>query len=1012
MINKTLVENVRDEESLIALLSIPEDRGGLGWPVDSEFAFDEIAEIAQGVKGDGKVRVSRLVPAGAAGERLIILAEFERPFLRRDLRELLRSLRSYARQSGKFPDHTGLGDTIFVVAAPGFKDVRFVLFEERQSGQPKLRSFGWKQSFVGRTVLTHNLPKLVWEKRLTWADAWSVEALTKEFFREISDRFYDTVDVVRHKFQSEDAARLVVQTLFNRLLFLRFVEEKGWLDYNGEVHYLQALWQASQQDKNPLWPTRLCALFDALNLPTSDQVHSVARPLIGNVHYLNGGLFEEKLDPTLPFPSKVFEALIGAEGLFYRYNFMAEESTPLDIEIAIDPEMLGKIFEQLTISTRRHDTGSYYTPREIVQFMCREALVGYLGNKGLVAEKARTLVYELNDCELTNQEGTLAFYALKEIKVVDPACGSGAYLLGMLQELYALFEKLRRDDRKFSEIPAKEAHDRKLWIIENNLYGVDLQAFATNTAMLRLWLTLLVEDTGASPRPLPNLEYKIETGDSLLGPAPSQPIDWSKQKAGEQDGLDMWEKDKTIRALREFRAEYQNSHGNEKVEKKKQFEAKLAELREKITGDHKKDPAKFDWRVEFFDVFLEDPAIREPGFDAVLANPPYVRKEDIPEQAKPILLRNFKGAISGRSDLYCSFYARGLQLLSVGGMHVYVCSSAWLDASYGAHLQEYLLNHSHVRLIIDSAVEKQFTTANVNTIISVVEKRPSKSSDVTDFVLLLNDFESALAKASSRRVRRLDQESLLALGTSGGSYIGGKWGGAILRGPDVYNLILGMPEKLVALGDFCEVVGYIHDNNTGPTFPMARVLWSMKDANSLLVRPDSQGVISVGVSHAGNSAMFAPVLFARTFGTRHAVFYCEGPVLGKEFYRILPKLGTDTHAVAAQLNSTFAILQRELLGIRGLGGGALKFAADDVKRFQLVKLSDSTNLVSAFVKMTERSVLPIEEELRQEDRLELDGILFDELGLVEQDREKIYEAVWQLIRDRENRSRSTSRGRG
>lgn len=402
MINRTLVENVRDQDSLLKLLKTAEGNGGLGWPVDPEFAFDEVPEIAQGVKGDGKVRVSRLIPAGVEHERLVILAEFERPYLRRDLRELLRSLRAYARQTAKFPDHTGLGDTIFIVAAPGYDDLRFVLFEERQSGQPKLRAFGWNKDFLGRTVLTHNLPKLTWDRRLNWADAWSVEALTKEFFSEISERFYDTVDAVRSKFPSEDSARLVVQTLFNRLLFLRFVEEKGWLSYNGDTRYLQALWNAGKDNKNPLWPTRLSALFDALNHPTSDQVHVIAKPLIGDVHYLNGGLFEQKLDPTLPFPASVFDALLGKDGLFYRYNFTVEESTPLDVEIAIDPEMLGKIFEQLTISTKRHDTGSYYTPREIVQFMCREALVGYLGSKGLPEEKARKLVYEHDDSELTN----------------------------------------------------------------------------------------------------------------------------------------------------------------------------------------------------------------------------------------------------------------------------------------------------------------------------------------------------------------------------------------------------------------------------------------------------------------------------------------------------------------------------------------------------------------------------------------------------------------------------------
>jgi len=733
VINKALVENVRDEESLIALLSIPEDRGGLGWPVDVEFAFDPIPQISESDAGNGKVRVSRLIPAGVSGERLIILAEFERPYRRRDLLKLLRDLRRLIRESGKFEEYTGLGDTIFIAVKPGYEDLRFVLFEERKNGLPKLRSFGWQQGRLGRTVLTHNLPQLTWNKRTLWSDAWNVEALTKEFFREISDRFYDTVDAVRPKFPSEDAARLVVQTLFNRLLFLRFVEEKGWLDYAGDKRYLQALWKASKSDTNPLWPTRLSALFQALNHPTSNEVHAVARPLIGEVHYLNGGLFEQTIDPQLPFPAAVFDALLGDDGLFYRYNFIAEESAPLDVEIAIDPEMLGKIFEQLTISTKRHDTGSYYTPREIVQFMCREALVGYLVGKGLVNEKARKLVYELDDSELTNPEGTLVFSALKEIKVVDPACGSGAYLLGMLQELYAIFDKLRRDDLKFSSDPAKEEHERKLWIIENNLYGVDLQAFATNTAMLRLWLTLLVEDTGQLPQPLPNLEYKIETGDALRGPSPSQPIDWSKTKRSEQSGFDFESVHETVKSLRRLREDYQTSHGPHKTKIKAELESKLGELRKKITGDSKKQPVKFDWRVEFFDVFLYDPLVRQPGFDVAVANPPYVRADaqskDIEDNAdRQEEINRWKAyrkslkdsgnfeTLHEKWDLYIPFLERAHKMLAPSGSMIFIISDSFNTAKYATKAHEYFVKNSTIERI-DFCSEIPLFNAGVNNTI-------------------------------------------------------------------------------------------------------------------------------------------------------------------------------------------------------------------------------------------------------------------------------------------------------
>ncbi|RIK00055.1 MAG: hypothetical protein DCC46_07050 [Armatimonadetes bacterium] len=563
-----------------------------------------------------------------------------------------------------------------------------------------------------------------------WLAACSVETLTKEFFTKLSELFFDTSDSVATRFPDENERRLFVQTLFNRLIFLRFVEEKGWMRIDGRYDYLQALWEKARDSNQPLWPTRLNALFGAVNHPISDKVHEVAKPIIGTVPYLNGGLFEDDsrfADPTVQFPDVVFDRLVGAEGLLYRYLFTVEESTPLDVQVAVDPEILGKIFEQLTIATKRHDTGSYYTPREIVQFMCREALVGYLtsprpsGVRELPEAKARALVYDHDDSTLTNQEGNQAFEALKAIKVVDPACGSGAYLLGMLQELYALFEKLRRSDRKFSDDPAKEAHERKLWIIENNIYGVDLQAFATNTAMLRLWLTLLVEDSGETPQPLPNLEYKIETGDSLLGPDPSQPIDWSKV----QRGLDFEGLDETVDALRKLRANYQDSHGPAKAEVKAKFEAKLAELREKVTGSPIKNSANFHWQVEFFDVFLDDPNTRQPGFDVVIMNPPYVSRNVLRRQSAEIvrILQSNYETTSGRDfDLFGCFIERGVEMLRPQAMLTLIVASGWYSGSGFSALRRFVASKTDPRFFVNLPYDI-FAAAWVDTTILIASRR-------------------------------------------------------------------------------------------------------------------------------------------------------------------------------------------------------------------------------------------------------------------------------------------------
>lgn len=746
---KQLVEQVRDRETLLDLL-----RNGLGWELHPEFATDPLPEVEASFQGP-TCRVFELNIQDAPYR--VLLVEFGAPYRRKNLRDMLASVRALLRTTGRFAGTLGVGDTVFLVASPAYADVRFVLFEDREGRQPKIRSFDLDPRAVGRTLLDFNLVGLRWSELGCWERAWDVDKLSKEFFRELSGLFFDTVEAVATAISDENEQRLFAQTLFNRLIFLRFVEKKGWLRWptpQGEVTdgYLHALWTASKDSGEPLWPTRLNALFGAVNHPTSDQIHQRSKRLIGEVQYLNGGLFDDDprfANPKAQVPSKVFEGLLGPEGLFYRYNFTVEESSPEDVLVAVDPEILGKIFEQLTISSKRHDTGSYYTPREIVQFMCREALVGYLtgsppasrpsrdeggagggSRPGLPEEKARKLVYEHDDSTLTNQEGNWAFERLKAIKVVDPACGSGAYLLGMLQELYALFEKLRRDDRKFSDDPAKEAHERKLWIIENNLYGVDLQPFATNTAMLRLWLTLLVEDTGDRPQPLPNLEYKIETGDSLLGPDPSVPISAKVKRgrkysvtvvdhagrlagkqqigdSGQQFDMDV-ERDDMIEELRRLRERYQNAHGPEKQTVKKDLEAKLAELREKVTGSAKKDPAKFDWRVEFFDVFLNEG--RALGFDVVLANPPYVRQELIKDQ-KPALKAVFGEFFSGTADLYTYFYARAVHLLSPGGMLAFISSNKWFRAAYGEKLRGFMAANTGIRSITDFGELPVFSAA-------------------------------------------------------------------------------------------------------------------------------------------------------------------------------------------------------------------------------------------------------------------------------------------------------------
>jgi len=441
--------------------------------------------------------------------------------------------------------------------------------------------------------------------------AFDVEAVTKKFFEQYHAVF-EQVEQQIQGFTEPEIKRLFTQRLFNRLMFIAFIQKKGWLKFNGQTDYLSTLWKAYKQSSTAMsnfYSEKLELLFfSGLNTDNDVNIVDINRngflnTLIGDVPYLNGGLFEKDKDdsnPQLFVPDKCIGAIFNE--LFARFNFTVTESTPLDIEVAVDPEMLGKVFEELV--TGRHETGSYYTPKPVVSFMCREALKGYLHSKlpGETTQAIEQFVDEHNSQELLNPESVLD--ALRHVRVCDPACGSGAYLLGMLHELLDLRSCL------FStkHLDPISMYQRKLEIIQNNVYGVDIDPFAVNIARLRLWLSLEVDFDGPKPQPLPNLDFKIETGDSLLGPDPQSSDNPSARELLVQEFL-------------EKKAAYINTHH---YGEKQMLRKEIAELRQGIflwTHVEGNIASGFDWSVEFAEVFTDG------GFDIVVANPPYVRAD-------------------------------------------------------------------------------------------------------------------------------------------------------------------------------------------------------------------------------------------------------------------------------------------------------------------------------------------------------------------------------------------------
>ena len=524
-------------------------------------------------------------------------------------------------------------------------------------------------------------------------EAFDVEPVTKDFFAEYKRIFDNAMGTVTGFGDGDDEdKRVFVQTLFNRLMFVYFLSRKGWLRFGNNADYLNALWQDYGKglgDAN-FYDDRLRILFfDGLN--KSQLVTSGLETVIGKVPFLNGGLFEEgRLDhiPGIIVPDEAIRQVL--TGLFDRFNFTVMESTPFDIEVAVDPEMLGKVFEELV--TGRHDSSAYYTPRPVVSFMCREALKGYLEGQdtGLDAETVARFVDHHDTDGIGVAQARRLAEALAEVTVVDPACGSGAYLLGMMQELIELQVRLFNVTQD-----AKSLYDLKLEIIQRNLYGVDIDPFAVNIAMLRMWLSLAIDYEGNTPEPLPNLDFKVVCGDSLLGPDPSVGL------SGRDDATSqvaMGREPARMARLDDLKAQYLRATGSpDKIRLRDEIDEIKAALREALGDGNSVPDGALDWRVEFAEVFGEG-----QGFDIAIANPPYVQLEKDNGRLRSLYKDSGYEILPPRGDIYQLFYERGCQMLQPErGVLAYITSNSWLKAEYGKPLRRYFCEKHTPLLLLD-----------------------------------------------------------------------------------------------------------------------------------------------------------------------------------------------------------------------------------------------------------------------------------------------------------------------
>ena len=566
--------------------------------------------------------------------------------------------------------------------------------------------------------------------------AFSVEALSDEFFDKYREQYADFIQYVTGKRfvksgskweekvlgepnaalmqafgHNEKKIRDYVKKMMGRITFLHFLQRKRWLC--GDLNYMQNLFEHSSYKNNYLDAVLEPLFFGILNTKPAEREALFAeygwdKSLLNewrDIPYLNGGLFErdEEDEPESRFPAEYFKRLFQ---FFSEYNFTIDENDPNDAEVGVDPEMLGKIFENLLEDNK--DKGAFYTPKEIVRYMCQESLIAYLEtNTSVAKDKIRQFVLSPEEgvADIPENKKPKLLAALEEVKICDPAIGSGAFPMGLLNELLHCREVLSGEHYDRAEI--------KKSIIQNNIYGVDIEKGAVDIARLRFWLSIVVDEE--TPSPLPNLDYKIMQGNSLIESfmgVDLSKLTYEKEYKKDKGEISLFddEKNRLQKTVSHLLSSYYSCSDHDRKVKlqqeisdtiNKQLEAQAYNpeiLRELRTINLAENNKFFLWHTWFSDVFNRDD---KEGFDIVIGNPPYIRQEKLGKEYKDLLCTLFPNVGNGIADIYVYFFGLGLKLLSPNGTLIFITLNKYLKTKYGRELRNTLAHSACVDLIID-----------------------------------------------------------------------------------------------------------------------------------------------------------------------------------------------------------------------------------------------------------------------------------------------------------------------
>lgn len=592
--------------------------------------------------------------------------------------------------------------------------------------------------------------------------AFSVEALSDLFFKEYKKQYEDIIEFVTGKRMvkvankweeqvtgqpcreimqefglfpdAEKAVRDYVKKLMGRLVFIQFLQKKGWMGCSageswndGDREFVQNLF-ANTTHNNTFVDDVLEPLFLDINTKRNGDIASSQNVGDGiKIPYLNGGLFEkDDFDKTkFPLPAKYMKNLLD---FFASYNFTIDENDPDDAEIGVDPEMLGRIFENLLEDNK--DKGAFYTPKEIVQYMCRESLIAHLQTD--VEDEAVKL--QIREFVTTNNADLLSAdlaesidQKLKDVKICDPAIGSGAFPMGLLRELYACRKAIEGiDDGNAVRI--------KTHIIQNNIYGVDIEKGAVDIARLRFWLALIVDED--TPHALPNMDFKIMQGNSLLEQYEGVELSGMslneqkkrKTKKGDAYQVSLAFDEKTAleniqKAIKQY---YLTDNHETKLNLRKTIDDNVKSYIRNLKGctpDIQRKLEKlpipndqfFLWHIYFKEVFDKG------GFDIVIGNPPYINVELIPQSDKDIYKKTFK-CFYKRSDIFALFLENALLSLSSpkAAITFIIPSVVHSNLSYQP-LRDIILNNKWLKEVCYTG-GKVFDTPTVDTTILIIHK--------------------------------------------------------------------------------------------------------------------------------------------------------------------------------------------------------------------------------------------------------------------------------------------------